>query len=152
MRFGKGDNKIYRELLEERRGGPSTTTTTNHLYHLQSDKMAARESTTAFTDDQLEELCETFNTVGATTVSSRHAPGGVPSAIRIPKGRGQGVVSDISLKTGTKIRASVCVCVCVSECELAWGDETEERSRERQRGREIQWARLSHLNLFRQVC
>ncbi|KAK3870357.1 hypothetical protein Pcinc_024409 [Petrolisthes cinctipes] len=52
MRFGKGD-KVYKELLVERRGITSSN---------QSDKMAARESTTAFNDDQLDELCETFNT------------------------------------------------------------------------------------------
>ncbi|KAK8727308.1 hypothetical protein OTU49_009806 [Cherax quadricarinatus] len=51
MRFGKSEN-MYRELLE--RSG---------LQNRQSDKMASRDSTTAFTDDQLEELCETFNTI-----------------------------------------------------------------------------------------
>ncbi|KAK4304494.1 hypothetical protein Pmani_023560 [Petrolisthes manimaculis] len=60
MRFGKGD-KVYKELLVERRGITSSN---------QSDKMAARESTTAFTDDQLDELCETFNTVAYVSLGS----------------------------------------------------------------------------------
>lgn len=51
MKFTKGDN-MYRELLE--RSG---------IHNRQSDKMASRESVATFSDDQLEELCETFNTV-----------------------------------------------------------------------------------------
>lgn len=51
MRFGKGDN-AFRELLE-RRGTNST----------QSGKMASGDRTIAFTEEQLEDLSETFETI-----------------------------------------------------------------------------------------
>ena len=51
MKFRKGDN-TYKELLER-----------SVAHCRQSDKMASREHTITFTEDQVEELCETFNTV-----------------------------------------------------------------------------------------
>lgn len=51
MKFRKGDN-TYKELLE-RSVAPCR----------QSDKMASREHTATFSEEQIEELCETFNTV-----------------------------------------------------------------------------------------
>ena len=51
MKFTKADN-TYRELLERKSQQQN-----------QSTKMASRDSVMAFTDDQLEELCETFDTV-----------------------------------------------------------------------------------------
>ncbi|XP_064086378.1 plastin-2-like isoform X1 [Macrobrachium nipponense] len=51
MRFVKGDN-AYRELLERQSGSSS-----------QSGKMASRNSTVTFSDEQLDELCETFSSI-----------------------------------------------------------------------------------------
>lgn len=51
MKFRKGDN-TYKELLER-----------SVAHCRQSDKMASGEHTAAFNDEQIEELCETFNTV-----------------------------------------------------------------------------------------
>ena len=52
MKFKKADN-TYRELLERQ----------TETQRTQSTKMASRDSVMAFTDEQLEELCDTFNTV-----------------------------------------------------------------------------------------
>lgn len=51
MKFRKGDN-TYKELLER-----------SVAHCRQSDKMASGEHTATFNEDQIEELCETFNTV-----------------------------------------------------------------------------------------
>ncbi|MPC28008.1 hypothetical protein E2C01_021201 [Portunus trituberculatus] len=50
MKFRKGDN-TYKELLER-----------SVAHCRQSDKMASGEHTATFNEDQIEELCETFNT------------------------------------------------------------------------------------------
>ncbi|KAK8394116.1 hypothetical protein O3P69_006362 [Scylla paramamosain] len=51
MKFRKGDN-TYKELLER-----------SVAHCRQSDKMASGEHTATFNEDQIEELCETFNTI-----------------------------------------------------------------------------------------